>query len=408
MAALQVHAAPTIALCLHGRISSWVGTKAHETRKEWLNASRRSLARLAADSIQRHIIKPSWHSGAPIGVFIHSWNPELASFLDGLYHPMQSQHDPINPQLRSVMSQHLSMKRCLGLVPESVRLIMVSRLDLLFFADVPLPALADAARRGPALWLPHVCQHDLDVPKAEQSAMFAECGCHAQPNLCTGISGKGWLVESPTVERLHARAPTREIHSLYVLDWWFVATPFTARSFGAIHDNFTNYVSSLGHRHFHGAPWAHFFWAHHVTHVVPMNVDVRFVALLSGRDFLLARFVRFGRDCEAPVRHPAHLARTANITATKRARRWIEPRLEDQCPQRLQQHATIMCPWDTPVCAGRHAESVVAALRRTEQALRQEGLPNEHAYDRFYIPRPLRQILESPRFSHVGGALDSG
>jgi len=249
--------------------------------------------------------------------------------------------------------------------------------------------------------------------------MFAECGCGGQPERCNGISGKGWLVESPTLDRLNMHVVANETHNLFVVDWFFVATPRVARSFVAIYDDFWEYMRALQRRGFGGSPWAHFFWAHHLTEVLGKHTSVRghrlagrnaslaFLPLLQGPDFTLARFVRFGRDCEAPVRRRALLAmpKTAARLSKKLAERVVNPLLEAQCPPHLQHHTSILCPWDTPACAGAHAESVVAALRRTEAALALEGLPGSHAYDRFYMPKPMRLILSQSRFAHVRGEL---
>ena len=70
-----------------------------------------------------------------IGVFIHSWNPEMADLLTELYAPLASEHEPVHKKLRSLLSQHLSMKKVLALVPGGVRLIMLARLDLLFYTE---------------------------------------------------------------------------------------------------------------------------------------------------------------------------------------------------------------------------------------------------------------------------------
>lgn len=68
---------------------------------------------------------------------------------------------------------------------------------------------------------------------------------------CVGLSGKGWLMESPSLARLNLRAdaqvPKATLlleHSLYVLDWWFVATPAVASSFARIHENFAGIRTS--------------------------------------------------------------------------------------------------------------------------------------------------------------------
>jgi len=60
-----------------------------------------------------------------------------------------------------------------------------------------------------------------------------------------------------------------------------------------------------------------------------------------------------------------------------------------------------MCPWDTPACPARVAESAVAAIRVAETALRREGLDLTHAMDRGYVPRGLQKQLD--KYSHIGG-----
>jgi hypothetical protein len=115
----------------------------------------------------------------------------------------------------------------------------------------------------------------------------------------------------------------------------------------------------------------------------------------------LIRFVRFGRDCEAPVPATGRLLHTYLATSRTLGARWVHPTLHDQCPLRLQTSSTIMCPWDTPACPARVAESAVAAIRVAETALRREGLDLTHAMDRGYVPRGLQKQLD--KYSHIGG-----
>jgi hypothetical protein len=160
--------APSAALCLHGRVSSWHGSA---TPKDWpqalVNRSRRSLARFAADSLRRHVVLASMRAGLHVPVYIHLWNPELREVLDAQLTPAASTYEPVIPGLRALRSMHLSMERVLALVPASVSLVMVSRADLLLFSDAPLASLA-AAVRGPSLWLPHTCMPHRRLPPRVQ------------------------------------------------------------------------------------------------------------------------------------------------------------------------------------------------------------------------------------------------
>ena len=102
----------------------------------------------------------------------------------------------------------------------------------------------------------------------------------------------------------------------------------------------------------------------------------------------------------------ARLLHTYLATSRTLGARWVHPTLHEQCPLRLQTSSTIMCPWDTPVCPTRVAESAVAAIRMAETALRREGLDLTHAMDRGYIPRGLQKQLD--KYSHIGGELGGG
>lgn len=486
-------AQPTVAaaLCLHGRITSWVGTKSHSA--SWLNASRRSLARFAADSYRRHVLASNRQLGLAVAVYIHSWNPELASLYDELYAPAAQIHEPAQPGLRAVASQALSMKRCLALVPDNVAIVMVARPDALFYTNVPLAHVLAKHREqdglgAPALWLPHTCQHNLRTHKQqaadlravrapspwdERDGMYETCGCGRRDRSrkssalqCgRGISGMGSFYESPELTRVFAGGSDASLHhSLYVLDWFFVATLPLARSFGTIYANFTDVATAMRLRGFRGPPWAHFYWAHHIAYTVVRRygaASVRFLGpLVNGRDvsysahawelepfragtlcplpactvrftracarsipfahnmtpasptllrsspcmrwqFILARFARFGINCEVRVPTAAlpRLARTINATRAHLATREIDPALEHQCPPRLQRGTTLLCPWYTPACATGAstdaAAGALAALRRAETALHAEGLNLSHAFDRFVVPRGMRAILDT-------------
>lgn len=407
---------PRVALALHGRLSSWLGTKASD--QAWLNASRRSLARLAADSYHRFILEPNAPHFA--GVYMHTWNPELAPLWNSLYAPKVSRHDPIQPGLRSVASQHLSMKLVLALVPsdEGFSLVMVARLDLLFFSPVPLVHLATtAAGHTSGLWLPSNCQHNLRIASSEREGLYESCGCGRRSKhrrRCQqGLSGLGSLWESPDLTRARASRTDSKIdlnrtrvmeHSLFVNDWWFVATLDVARSFGWLHSSSSpggingTYVRGLRRRGFRGPPWGHFFWAHHVTHVLPQlptRVSVQFAPTLNGRDFILARFVRFGSACEAAVRTPHQtIPITLNATRHALAARWIDPILSDQCPPRLQRGTRLMCPFYSPACGAQAARRALEAIWRAEAALQAEGLNLSHAYDHQHeVPRAVMALL---------------
>ena len=286
---------PSVALCFHGRMPTWRGRNLPLSQDH--NASRRSLARFTADSLQRRVIRSNGRAGLNVEVYMHTWNPELAELLDELYRPARAQHDAEIRGLQAMLSQHESLRRVMALVPEHIELVMMTRLDLILFSDLPLLPLVQIGRAMPALWLPQMCQHNHDVPLSEQQHMYSECGCglysDRRKGACYGINGQGGLMEAPMISRWginpkHSAIGEQHVNfNIFVLDWWFVATPTVARSFAAIGENKTSYVQGVLRRV--GVPaWAHFYWAHHVTHVLPESTFVGY-AMLAGRDFQLAR-----------------------------------------------------------------------------------------------------------------------
>lgn len=222
----------TAALCLHGRLSTWRRPRVSrpgEHPDAIVNESR-ALARFAASSLRRHLLRPNLAASVRMETFIHSWNPELGALLDSLYEPSASAHEPVHPELIPMRSQHLSLRRVLALVPSHVEMVVVSRLDLLLFTDLLLRPLHRGPRL-PVLWLPHSCQDAHPPWSDEQAAAEAECGCRrhttdaagggagggagsrAGGGTCVGINGRGTVVEGHTLARYGARAKVRRIVS---------------------------------------------------------------------------------------------------------------------------------------------------------------------------------------------------
>ena len=351
-----------------------------------LNQSHRSVSRLAAASLHRHILQPNRAAKISVAVFIHSWsNSELGALLDRLYQPERSLHEPQRPGPPSLLSQHRSMRRVLALVPQHYSLVMVSRLDLLFYSDLRVAALPGWRPGEQGLWLPGWCQDVQDFGTREMLAVQATCGCAVgrQRHKCMGVNGMGSLLEAPTLRR-HGMKPlahATEEQGLAVLDYWFVATRAVADGISRIavqHSEYSRGLAAL----VKVADWAHFYWAFYVTRVLPSHIPVYFV-MLKGRDFNLARFVRFGVDCEVPLptraRPKAMMTRAAVPRSSRR-----EPNssawLSEQCPSHLRDGSHMMCPWYTPGCEHRVvdqellAHRVVRTIRGAELSQQRERL----------------------------------
>jgi hypothetical protein len=316
-----------VALCLHGRASG--AASAERVDKEQscktephFNLSIAANMRLAHDGLWRYFILANRNAGHEVGVFLHSWSPDAAPLLDELYRPVASLHEP--PQrLNKARSQHLSMQRCVTLVPERFPLVMVSRYDVVFVTPLLLgdlpgleSSLGDSSR--PKLWLPQLC---IPVPARSLSSILVQgvrgvCGCregrckrHREVGQGT-IGQVPYTTRSTTDPRLHsALAGTPANYLSWVGDWWFVATRAGAASFGAIHHRTRQYQSVLSamsggqsacnasKAYFSYASkalpqafphWSHFYWSVHINHHFS-PADVRFLPLLAGQDFLLGR-----------------------------------------------------------------------------------------------------------------------
>ena len=482
-----------LALVLHGRLGSWVSSATDLPRAQALNvtassrqlrsakqsserAALRAFAGFTHSSLWRHVVEANRAKGARVRVAVHSWSPEAGDLLDQLYRPVASAHEAPLPNADKVVSQHVSMGRALTLLANAGGpaddLIMVARLDLLLFTDVPMVSLAQpliATRRhrrrahrtakvagagvgagagadgtsppqnegapiGAApsaddvLYLPHTCVPSrLRVP----SALWA-LESQVLRHTCSGSRAKG----VPTGRRMLPAQLTRYQPgvvraldvvadlTLFVLDYFFIATPAVAASFGALLDHSDTIESALRNK-FHNQPfprWAHLYWAQHVTgELVPRGVALRFV-LLHEADFTLARFWRFGADCVTPTRRGRGSARKGggdgvggvgrggegsvnggdgersesvdeaawagfeNVTRLAQAERlsrvarharggltvanggaaaFGDPLraspLREQCPPHLESGAAVLCPWFSRACAAGASATLAMA-----------------------------------------------
>lgn len=207
-----------VALLLHGRLGSWFasgtelpGAQRAGGKPAMLSsvAALRAFAAFTHDSFDRHIVQPAARAGTPLRIVLHSWSPEVGETLDALYRPAASAHEPPRADLDKVASQHLSMHRAYEMLSalrgSPPALVMVARLDLLLFTDVPLAALAtttttaggtavlaragdgaasaDAAHGG-VLYLPHTC-----VPsRLRLPAELAASESHVLKRTCSGAA----------------------------------------------------------------------------------------------------------------------------------------------------------------------------------------------------------------------------
>ena len=255
-----------------------------------------TLAGFAAfghSSLYQHVIAPNRAAGLAIDIFLHSWHGEIGQHLDAMYSPVSSKHEEVKRNLHPVRSQHLSMRTVLDIAAAHARhsgkpydLTMMARYDVLFFR----PLLFRGLNVAP-LWLPHWCHR---YPLTAQSGMLVRAACGNWP-----AHGEGYLVHPAVASGVHPPLKgkiSREADFDYAyLDWWFIARPDIAHTWGEIYDEFDVYQKAL-QRIAPFPAWGHFFWGHHINKRLKLKNEVRYL-LYEGRDFRLARHWHLGTHC---------------------------------------------------------------------------------------------------------------
>ena len=150
---LQPLASSDVALLLFGRI----GKLEHAPSSvDPAHASHRVVG-FGFRSLRRQVLDAN--PSSTIDRFCHSWNPNMADYIDQLYHPIWSRHEPLRPELNKVQSAALSLRRVLlaKAAHEQKRsrrydLVVATRYDLAWFAPFRWGELAQAQ-----LWFPAQC-----------------------------------------------------------------------------------------------------------------------------------------------------------------------------------------------------------------------------------------------------------
>lgn len=241
------------------------GTNASVDTAQVLSETR-AFARFTHSSLWKHVVRPNRAAGAKVVVVVHTWNPELGADLDELYTPDASKHEPANPSLDKLASQHLSIQRAIGMLdalpgPAPAR-VMVARLDLLLFTDVLLRQTL-----GAPLWLPHSCVSSVHLHLPDEEARAEE----QRMRLACGGKLGGRRVQPPQLTRFTASLKldrSRDFES-YVLDYFFISSVEIARGFAALGEYpiRESYRREIERRIGRSAPqWAHVYWAHHIRH----------------------------------------------------------------------------------------------------------------------------------------------
>ena len=329
------------------------------------------LVKLCATSHVQHVVlanTPRCGCGgtAPtrpggVDVFVHTWNPELASTVDAAYgrHLRGSLHEGV-VYAEKTRSQALSLSRAAALMSAHERrhghayaLAFVLRHDLFVAAPVPLADFDTSA----VTFAEHCCPRDA-VTRDEKAAVDARCEAgrrayNAQRE--RGVTERGVplrvLPADPDNERYRrrilgpctpeiykdgrqrsaseARALTLQPNNGYmVTDWWFAAPPSVVGEWRRISEEWTYFRMQA--RRLRLEVWSHHIWTI-LLHDV-LNATAR-LAFMPGVRIGLARhvFPRLRRPCPARRLDPRGRASTRGDdrvctlrlgNGSQRLRRW--------------------------------------------------------------------------------------
>jgi hypothetical protein len=293
----------SIAACFFGKVGRMNKAAAHNR-----NAGGDIELVLAAHaSFERHVLHRS-HGGAAMpsspstaaryDVFIHSWNPELATAIDRLYRPTWSRHDSQRDKVVPAMSAVESMHHVLAAKQQHERrrgrlydLVWVLRHDLVFFMPLDWQRLPRAQ-----LYFPGQCPN---VPLRELSnvtraAIKRVCLDNAGATVKAGV---GIHATRYVTMVASARRMTVEGDGLFVNDWFFAAPSRTADSFMLLHTRYRGYTAALREVGIHSPIWLHWLWAMHAHAALRVEAGVR-PAWEAGKAFILARFAST-RTCDS-------------------------------------------------------------------------------------------------------------
>mmetsp|Transcript_29744 Transcript_29744/g.50823 ORF Transcript_29744/g.50823 Transcript_29744/m.50823 type:complete len:447 (-) Transcript_29744:280-1620(-) len=349
------------ALALHGRVGTLREAPKFSIRRSH-NASRRVL-RLCGRSVQTNILRQGQEV---VDLFIHSWNPESASFIDEFYgQPRASLHEPVVPGLPPAQSQALSISRAASLVVAQERemgrnytLVLVMRLDAAVASPVSL------SRMSPShIWFAqHCCLDGADTDEEKSSARAA---CPA--DFAAWQPGDHWQIWSHRIARRCGLSSfntrrcgkkrcrtslqyfSSEVNEAYfVPDWWFAASSAVVSSWAEIAAKWSSvYVRRACELRIiaeggDGDLWSHFVWAIHVRDVLRMGARVRYVPASSLR-VSLARFV--WAQALAPRGCPLDIMAVRGMTT---------PSGDDGSGERSNAGSTHPCPLARPAAGGEY------------------------------------------------------
>ena len=298
------------ALLLHGRLGTVTRPPAASLRVSWCGPavaydqcfSGSGYVSLLAASHLEHIVTAS--AAVSVDVFVHSWNPELASRLDAAYAPhlRGSLHEAVNASLPKAASQALSIGRCTRLARAAelargreYRVVLVMRLDAVPLEPLRLRTLSPShvtlaescclseANELDAAAFPRACGHELDLSQGWRGVRWASqkrvvSHCRAQLPRRRHMHKQIELFE--LLEGTEANEAGNDLR-YFVRDWWFAAKSEIALTFEAIGARFGWYEAqsfALGLRFTGDRLWSHTAWPLHIHDAIHRGAQLRFLA----------------------------------------------------------------------------------------------------------------------------------
>jgi len=201
-------------------------------------------------------------------VYVHSWNPEVADVVDGLYRPLCSLHELGMNSTSSARSQARSLARVIRLVrghedrePEFKHEMYLALRHDVYFLDA---LHYEFVPQAPLVFAQHCC-----AKRNEQ-----------QINIVDYCKVSRYIGKS-------ARRSTTSDYNMYFMDWFFIARPSAIDSFAYIDARFDWYTRRI-HALSINRQWTHFYWSYHTHFVLNATDTVRF-HMIGGMNYSLTR-----------------------------------------------------------------------------------------------------------------------
>jgi hypothetical protein len=343
---------PTAAMRLAVLLVGKVGTL--QDPPSWVPAdgADQTVVQLAYHMLRQNLLEAN--PGCQSDLFVYTWNPGLGPYIDKLYRPAWSSHQPERRGIGKALSFSAALAAALRAKRSSEQrkgttydLVLAMRIDALLLAPLVLSNLPRAQ-----LWFPsQCCRPD---PGAEGLSRALEAGYEHTKHECTG---EGLICDVCTTSRYLRMVGTdndkdmaaEAEYNYFVNDWLVAAPSATADTFVAVYEQHSAYLAALKEVGI-GTPWMHFVWAAHVHHALRVAAGVR-ACVEAGRELVLVRDASKGRYCRTSV-NIAHSA-----LPHVRGPVW-GGMTHALCPER----GRVSCPWNSHRCATTAIEGPRQAL----------------------------------------------